>query len=413
MRKLIYKCFGNSGNFLQKDLNNNQPTSFWGIKILIYFLPAILFLGIITSYQDIKEGKIRNKWVKLALVYAFLMNVLLILDHFFRKIPINTNYIIELITNFVFAVLVGFGMWHYKLWTAGDGKLFIAYAALIPLNIYSNDYQKWIPSFTLLINIFIPALIIMLIWISFTIKPHNLKNVLKTFLKEFFKPKQLFNSIISLFAVFWLIDILLSLVGLQNNYLLRITLTMFGLSAIQSKLKKGYFYIMCALVLLRFIMDKSIYSLSFLVDFLILIFVWKFFKSFLRVGTVNLGKELFTKDIEVDKLMPGMILGEAIHKKGKLTKKELNTIKKSLNTEIIRYRGEYFIKKPKSSIGSNNFIKEEAEGLTDEQITKIKKVGIKNIKISQTIPFAPFIFLGVVLTILAKGNILILVKNLF
>ena len=31
--------------------------------LIYWFLPMILFLGIVTSYEDIKFGKIRNKWV--------------------------------------------------------------------------------------------------------------------------------------------------------------------------------------------------------------------------------------------------------------------------------------------------------------------------------------------------------------
>ena len=95
-----------------------------------------------------------------------------------------------------------------------------------------------------------------------------------------------------------------------------------------------------------------------------------------------------------------------------MTKQELNDLKRLPDTEIIKYKGDYIIKKPKSSIEFDNFIDEEAEGITKKQIYKIKDIGFAKIRVSQTIPFAPFIFLGVLLTILVKGNILIVIINL-
>ena len=380
------------------------------MKVLIYFLPAIFLLGIITSYEDTKDGKIRNKWVAAALVYAFIAYSVLI-TYFYFTSGINQHYLIELLTNFLFAITVGFGAWYFCIWTAGDGKLFIAFSALIPLSVYKFGYQEWIPSFTLLINTFIPALLIMVISVLFKIKLNDAKNVFKSFLKEFFQPKQLFDSVIALFALFWIIQILLSLAGL-NSYILRFVLTMLVFSSFQSKFGDKVLYIMLAVSVLRMIIDKSVYSLSFLIDFLILVFVWRLIRSFLSGSISKLGLKVFAKEVEVDNLKPGMILSEVIQKKEKMSKQELNLSKKMLDTKIIKYKQAYYIKKPKGTIDLNNFIGEEAEGLTKEQISKIKEIGIKKVKVSQTLPFAPFMFLGVIITILGKGNILILVKNL-
>ena len=182
---------------------------------------------------------------------------------------------------------------------------------------YKIGYQKFIPSITLLINIFIPALLIMLIFILFKIKIKNTKKVLKLLLKEIFQPKELLNSIIYLFAIYWVIQLLLSLMGF-NNYILRIVLTLLVFSIIQKKLKNKALYIMLAISLARFIIDKSIYSLSFLIDFLILVFIWRLIRSFLNGVISKLGQEIFTKNIKINKLKPGMILSEFIEKKEKL-----------------------------------------------------------------------------------------------
>ena len=379
--------------------------------MLQYFLPAILALGVITSYQDIKIGKIRNKWIITALAYACAAYIGLITYTHFTA-GIREHYIIELVTNMLFAIGIGFGVWYFGIWTAGDGKLFIAFAALIPLSSYSLGYQEWIPSITLLINIFVPASLLLIIFILFKMKKKDIKNVLKSFLKQFFQPRQLLNSVIYLFAIFWIMQILLSSIGLGNSYFLRFILTIGAFVAIQKKLGNKTLYIMLAISLARFAIDKSIYSLSFLIDLLLLLLIWKFIQSFLTGSTTKLGQEIFAQDIDINKLKPGMVLSEIIEKKGKINEEELNTLKKKDGTEVIKYKGEYYIKNRKSSITQNNYIDEEAEGLTTRQISKISELGFKKIRVSQTMPFAPLIFLGVILTIIAKGNILILIQKL-
>ena len=156
------------------------------VNSLWFFLPGILALGIITSYTDIKSGKIKNKIVFGAIIYAILANILISF-----VMPVTKEYMVHSFWNPASALIIGFIMWHMRLWTAGDGKLFVAFSALIPLSIYSLGYQKYIPSFTLLINIFIPALLIMVVFMIFKIKKSNLIKMLKTILKEFFLPKKL------------------------------------------------------------------------------------------------------------------------------------------------------------------------------------------------------------------------------
>jgi hypothetical protein len=61
---------------------------------------------------------------------------------------------------------------------------------------------------------------------------------------------------------------------------------------------------------------------------------------------------------------------------------------------------------------------DRAEGLTDEEVKKIKdlrkrgKLDFSSITVLQTLPFSPFLFLGVILTIIAGGNFLLLIKFL-
>jgi hypothetical protein len=207
------------------------------MDIVLYFLPAILLLGIITSYEDSKLGKIRNKWVAAAIIYSLVAYGIA-----FLKGNINGDYIIELITNTCFSIAVGFAFWYFKVWTAGDGKLFIAYSALMHLSVYKYGYQKWIPSVTLLINIFMVGLVSMLIIIIYKSKFRDIMAAFLSFSKKFFQLKSLLNSFIYLFAIFWLVEILFSLAEIQVGYIIRIFVTIFILAILQKKLGKKLSY---------------------------------------------------------------------------------------------------------------------------------------------------------------------------
>ena len=45
--------------------------------LITYFLPFIIALGLITSYDDIKKGKIYNKYIVASLIIGLLINIIL------------------------------------------------------------------------------------------------------------------------------------------------------------------------------------------------------------------------------------------------------------------------------------------------------------------------------------------------
>ena len=123
---------------------------FYSINFL--FLVPLAVIGLICAYTDIKYGKIFNKWIVFGLIYVFFLYV------FLFSYKTSIDYIFELILNGAIAFLVGYLLWHFKLWSAGDAKLFAVYAFLIPLHFYSKSYTPYFPSFNLLVNVFIPPI---------------------------------------------------------------------------------------------------------------------------------------------------------------------------------------------------------------------------------------------------------------
>ena len=357
--------------------------------ILIYFLPAILALGIITSYEDIKEGKIRNKWVVAAIIYAFVVYIGLIINYYLNG-TLSTQYLIELGTNFLIAIIIAFSMWLGSLWTAGDAKLFIAFSTLVPLSIYSKGYMKFFPSITLLINTFIPLFIVffamMLIKTDFEQKKNAIAKAIK--------PDVLVKSFISLFAIYWGFQFLLRSLNLPQNLFFSAISSVVVLKLLRKiigKLFRNFFFISLVIASVRLIFDKSVYSLEFFSQMLIILLFWVAFSGLVS----NLGKAHYSKKVQINKLIKGMSPTEQIYN--------------DKNKDI------YFIESQTSLFKIKNapIFEQRPEGLNGEEVKKIKqwykqkKLAFRELEVAQTLPFALFMFLGVLATILAKGNILI------
>ena len=125
----------------------------------IVFLPIILLIGCITSYEDIKISKIKNKWILIGLIYSLLVYLF---TWILYGLGGRNSYLIwnfdKWCINLIISSLVAYFLWHFKMWAAGDAKLFICYAALIPIGQYSRAYLNYyFASFLLLLSIFIPA----------------------------------------------------------------------------------------------------------------------------------------------------------------------------------------------------------------------------------------------------------------
>jgi hypothetical protein len=132
------------------------------------FLPIILFIGVITSYQDFQSGKIKNKWILFGLVCGMGIWISLLVwsqivpfvSHYFAT-PMGfilPSYILKVLINSLISLLVGYLLWYFDLWAAGDAKLFFVFSLLLPLKYYFRSAMPYFPSVVLLINVFAFAL---------------------------------------------------------------------------------------------------------------------------------------------------------------------------------------------------------------------------------------------------------------
>src|SRR3989338_10399892 len=102
------------------------------MNALYLFLPAIIALGLITSYEDVRCGKIRNKWLLISLTYfAIALVITLVLNASSWK-----GYLLVTATNALISLVAGFLLWNYGIWSAGDAKLFFVFNLLMPIRAY-------------------------------------------------------------------------------------------------------------------------------------------------------------------------------------------------------------------------------------------------------------------------------------
>ena len=171
------------------------------------FIILAFSVGIITSYEDIKEGKIRNKWI----LFGFITGACLFLYYIILGEINSFVYLKNVALNSFLAFFIGYLMWQYKLWSAGDAKLFALYAFLLPLNRYANWYLKYFPSFALLVNTFIFAFIFLFVRAIFSLFTDESK--IEEFRKSVFSKtriKEQAFSILKIFPIFLLILLILA-----------------------------------------------------------------------------------------------------------------------------------------------------------------------------------------------------------
>ena len=186
-------------------------------------LPAIIILGILTSIDDIKHSKIRNKYVLFSIIYSLVTLFVTILFIYIRGEKISIGYISLFFSNLLLALVFGFIVWISGLWSAGDAKLFLSFSALIPLTIYKWGTIGIFPSYIILINTFTPLFIYYFVKLFFKIK----FKILISEIRMAINPKQLFNLLIFFLGFSWIIQIIIKFIGLDSNYIIRLAALIF------------------------------------------------------------------------------------------------------------------------------------------------------------------------------------------
>jgi len=398
------------------------------------FLPVLFFIGVITTYEDIKYGKVRNKWILLGLFWGLLVIVSFFvwypvsspITHFFyfdvlerlggspvSVFTVSPVYLLRVLLNATIALIVAFLMWRGGAWAAGDAKLFFVYSLLLPLGYYWKSYLPLFPSFALLVNIFVPIFIYLLIKSFFFSLKHfysHLKLELskKDKTKEKRKKKKekgetwgTIKGKLIMIVVF--VDILLVFKLFQEpikNY------TSIDIGSFQA-------FLFAAIIIFRSSLMK-IFKKKITPWIAVFFFFFSLFYG-LTVSISETWKILYQSVLMMAVFMAlyGLVrkmIGFHILKTG-VKKVKVSDLKEKMNL------GERIVEEIKKD---KEFYQEHIgrfypEGLTQEQVQPIKRWLLRKKKeeviVNQPFPFVLWMFFGIIITIILKKSLFHLFIN--
>ena len=282
------------------------------------------------------------------------------------------------------ALAIGAIMWHFKLWHAGDAKLFAVFVFLCPISIYQNTTTQ-LPFLEIGFNTLIPICFYLL----FILLKNSTTKKKLTALKETLNPKNLGTAIIVIFSISWFNIYIFQWTKIEPNIITNILLIILILNILKLIFEEQTIYLLILISIIRVFLNTDYFTTkTFIFSFVILICIYLVILGFLK----RLAED-FSKRVNINKLKKGMVLAEGILKGG--------------------------IKAPIKKIKNAQYIVTKDTPLSQQDINKIKtwhgngRLHFNTIKINKTIPLAPSLFAGVLMTIISSGNFLMFLAKLF
>ena len=342
--------------------------------MLVYVQSIIsIMIGIISAITDFKKKKIYNKYLICAIFVSAITYLI-----FWKQIEFNL--INKYVLNLLISVGISFAFFYFKIWAAGDAKLFLALVFMIPYEIYETNEFNIFPALYLLIMIFGIAFIYIVIdTIYLWTKDKKKVEVLEIFN---ITSKKLINFLIQYFMGYFIILFI-------NNTMMKFFM--------EFRLYNGGLVLLCNMLILLFIYRivvqvklASIITIIFAV--LNLIYYIKFgfhinsidINFFILVIIIMIFRMIAEKynyeEIKIENLQPRMILSYG---------------------SILRFYSSRVRGLPKitDETTDSRITKEEVDSI--KRWSKTKK-GQETIEIVRHIPFAPFILLGEILFWIVK-----------
>jgi preflagellin peptidase FlaK len=299
------------------------------------------------------------------------------------------------LVNGVLAFVLGVVLWLFGLWAAGDAKTFALIAFTLPLSVYRENYLSYFPSFALFFNTFVALFFVLLA--EFLVQTGIVAGRTRgSFFAEKLKR-----------GARWLAQNKMVALKLVVFFLALFTFIRIGRHFVRAGIEQVMEMNKTIVYLLLFLMFKPLMRLAqkqwaFIVALLILAGygIYAFFfdpTGEAKWELVNIGwlaasiilfrgvydaylKATDETVIPHDELKKGMILGDS-------------TLLK------FQERKQFF----KEKVGTI-----APDGLSQEQVEALQEWFLSNepegmLSVARTIPFAPALFIGAVLTVLANG----------
>lgn len=340
---------------------------------------TLLLIGGWIIYEDIKKGKIKNY----SLVILVLVGVFL--NFYYTKAFIQQPLLSA--TNIFFAILVGLIIWLAGLWSAADAKLFIGLVILFPVTLFKSS-SGYFPGLSILVNSAAPLFFFLTLQ---TLIKTNLRDKIEA-VKKILKFSLLGRIFLMVTAIVLLARLISYFFKIRLEHFLWLLLILGLFWIVEEKLKIRLTYLFASIIIFTLVffpqsITSEFFSLVLVLALLIL--------SVLFI--IYLGTPLFSQRVKINELKEGMILTEMVLKgKEKFMKKPMTFLAFLVS---LRERS-----KSKPIFGYN------PDGLKKDEIKRLQgldqagKLEFKEISISKTLPFAPVLFFGALLTYFLKGS---------
>lgn len=339
------------------------------VNVILIFM--IFIVCTLASYTDIKEGKIYNKHIIIFLTIGIIVQLVYLI--IINKALVNL-YIVNLSSTMIFSILIYF----FRIWSAGDAKLVITVIALMPMEIYNVNLKNIFPGFLTIILIFLCGFFYLVIesvflYVKDIYNGKNKKSIKVDVTKKVIL-KILYAWIISInlncILSHYFKDFYLNNLGLCMIFNALLVLYLAKFSSNKKLLISVIFLGSLIYIISNVCLGKSNMHFNFKMLFLIVVII---------LARILCGKYNY-KRVYIENLRAGMILSSS-------------TVINFLNSKI----------KGLPLDASENM----KARLTVDQIESIKrwqksKKGMNYVMVLRQLNFAPFIFLGTVISILIK-----------
>ena len=381
-----------------------------------FFLILIAVIGISVSFEDIRSGRVRNKYIIRGLI-AGVTGYLLLLAFALLSHRLKIIYFRDVFRNVCVSWAVAYFIWYAGLWSAGDAKLFMLFSFLLPLEYYgSHNPIFFFPSFILLVNAFIFVLAFVLLETlvrvamllpSFIVNFHKHRQALsdkiaalkngagrpKMTKAEFLKLALAYLSIFMAMNIAMthleyfkgqLFKIFPVLIAFKDLSFILLILLFRPFSTFIRKVKVKSLYFISAGLFVYTLILLAVYSKPYLTQLTRMFVSFTGFMIFIIIFTVVI---------------------EAYIEKKEEVKIDIKDV--AAGQRLTRDFAARFNVHLKEQGGAEKFY---SDGLTEEQVGLLREAALKKPEFTQVsvykfFPLAPFIFLGLAVTVMKRGVI--------
>lgn len=354
------------------------------MSLLELFVTGIVLLTCLyASYTDSRFKKIGNVCTYGLVLFGMVCQVL------FAYLGVTTSF--QVLWLVLGGLAVAFLMYYLGIWSPGDSKLFWGVCVALPPSLYySFSYWRY-PPFIVAVNTFVPYFLVMMVVILARTTWQQKRQVLKSILT----PRFLLRFGLSLLS-FTGISVLLDLfLPFTLDYFSAIVLFVVFYSLFDrfvEKRKQFYILLPFSLISIYFLANDLQYFLTMMITMALLFVGLRFFVA-------SLGDYLFVHEVDIRNLEEGTVPANIIvqDKEGTYNLREISFAS--------------FISLASRPIDTRVVMDMTPEGLSGEKVAELKALAEQGyfaifgdkVKVQESMPFAPIILIGVVVTIFSRG----------